>query len=50
MKWGSDGGRSPRAAPATRSARIERLQKLREDGALTKAEFDREKAKILAEQ
>ena len=31
-------------------ARIERLQKLREDGALTKAEFDREKAKVLAEQ
>ncbi len=31
-------------------ARIERLQKLREEGALTKAEFDREKAKVLAEQ
>ncbi|MBM3666707.1 MAG: SHOCT domain-containing protein [Actinobacteria bacterium] len=31
-------------------ARIERLQKLRESGALTEAEFDKEKAKILAEQ
>jgi hypothetical protein len=31
-------------------AKIERLQKLRESGALSKAEFDKEKAKILAEQ
>lgn len=31
-------------------AKIERLQKLHESGALSKAEFDREKAKILAEQ
>jgi hypothetical protein len=31
-------------------AKIERLQKLRESGALTDAEFDKEKAKILAEQ
>ena len=31
-------------------AKIERLQKLRESGALTKAEFDKEKAKILAGQ
>jgi hypothetical protein len=30
-------------------AKLERLQKLRQDGALTDAEFDREKAKILAE-
>ena len=30
--------------------RIERLQKLRESGAITDAEFDREKSKILAEQ
>lgn len=30
--------------------KLERLQKLREDGAITVAEFDREKAKILAEQ
>lgn len=30
--------------------KIERLQKLHQEGALSKAEFDREKAKILAEQ
>jgi len=30
--------------------RIERLQKLKESGAITKGEFDKEKAKILAEQ
>ena len=30
--------------------RIERLQKLKESGAITQKEFDREKAKILAEQ
>jgi Short C-terminal domain len=29
--------------------KIERLQKLRESGALTDAEFQREKAKILSE-
>jgi hypothetical protein len=30
-------------------AKLERLQKLRESGALTDAEFEREKAKVLAE-
>jgi hypothetical protein len=53
MLAGASGG----ASPAPRSGgggdaigRIERLQKLRESGAITKAEFDKEKAKILAEQ
>ena len=40
----------PKGGSGDTIARIERLQKLREEGALTKAEFDREKAKILAEQ
>ena len=30
-------------------AKLERLQKLRQSGALTDSEFEREKAKILAE-
>lgn len=30
--------------------KLERLQRLREDGAITKSEFDKEKAKILASQ
>ncbi len=46
LPWGSGGdggGRGPQIA------KLERLQKLRESGALTDAEFEREKAKILAE-
>lgn len=44
-------GSGPRRSSGGDSiARIERLQKLRESGALTQAEFDKEKAKILAEQ
>ena len=50
MKWGAMGGSVARAGSGDTIARIERLQKLREEGALTKVEFDREKAKILAEQ
>jgi hypothetical protein len=50
MKWGSAGGGTSRSSGGDTIAKIERLQKLREEGALTKAEFDREKAKILAEQ
>ncbi len=50
MKWGSAGGAKAKSGSGDTIARIERLQKLREEGALTKAEFDREKAKILAEQ
>ena len=46
---GSAGGsRQVRVGDAI--GKIERLQKLREEGALTEVEFDREKAKILAEQ
>ncbi len=47
MGWGSAGsvGGSGDAI-----GKIERLQKLRESGALSKEEFDREKAKVLAEQ
>jgi hypothetical protein len=62
--WGrpgrSGGGRSaPTSWPTSGAAkakggdtiaRIERLQKLKETGALTDAEFEREKAKVLAEQ
>jgi hypothetical protein len=33
----------------TQIGKIERLQKLRESGALTDGEFEREKAKILSE-
>jgi hypothetical protein len=58
------GGRDERPAPATggtggimsrmtaagsQIAKLERLQKLRESGALTDTEFEREKAKVLAE-
>ena len=41
---------SGRAKGGDAIGKIERLQKLRESGAITKAEFDKEKAKILAEQ
>jgi hypothetical protein len=51
------GLQNARSAPAGSSkgggdtiGRIERLQKLRESGAINDAEFEREKAKILAEQ
>ena len=57
LPFGS-GDSSASSAPSSRKSakggdtigKIERLQKLHEEGALTKAEFDREKAKILAEQ
>ena len=48
-QWGL-GGTTAKSGSGDAIGKIERLQKLREDGALTKAEFDREKAKILAEQ
>jgi Short C-terminal domain len=48
LPWGStppsDGG-----GTSGQIAKLERLQKLRESGALTDAEFEREKAKVLAE-
>ena len=47
MKWGSAG--KPAAGGGDAIGRIERLQKLRESGAITDAEFQKEKAKILAE-
>lgn len=49
---GSSGPGSARASSGGRGdavSRLERLQKLREKGALTETEFEREKAKILAE-
>jgi hypothetical protein len=51
MPWGtagSGGGGGRKAGDSI--GKLERLQKLREDGALSDAEFEREKAKILAEQ
>jgi Short C-terminal domain len=48
LPWGStppSGG----SGTSGQIARLERLQKLRESGALTDAEFEREKAKVLAE-
>jgi hypothetical protein len=44
------GSGSRRSSGGDSIAKIERLQKLRESGALSAAEFDKEKAKILAEQ
>lgn len=46
--WGSAG--KPAAGGGDAIGRIERLQKLRESGAITDAEFNKEKSKILAEQ
>jgi hypothetical protein len=53
MPWGSSGASGAGKGGGSGGdtiGKIERLQKLREDGAITKAEFDREKAKILGEQ
>jgi len=49
LPWGSGGGVSASGGSGGQIAKLERLQKLRESGALTDAEFEREKAKILAE-
>jgi Short C-terminal domain len=48
MQWGSAGG--GRKSPGDAIGKIERLQKLKESGAINDSEFAREKAKILAEQ
>jgi Short C-terminal domain len=50
LPWGGSGS-SPSGGGGTggQIAKLERLAKLRESGALTDAEFEREKAKILAE-
>jgi hypothetical protein len=51
LPWGSTGGTATRKAGSGDTlGKIERLQKLRESGALSDAEFQREKAKILAEE
>jgi hypothetical protein len=48
LPWGSTGTVSA-GGTGGQIAKLERLQKLRESGALTDSEFDREKAKILGE-
>jgi hypothetical protein len=48
LPWASAGGGSSRGT-GSQIDRLERLQRLRESGALTDAEFEREKAKILSE-
>jgi Short C-terminal domain len=50
LPWGSTGpGSGGGGGTSGQIAKLERLQKLRESGALTDAEFEREKAKVLAE-
>jgi Short C-terminal domain len=50
LPWGSTGaGATGGGGTAGQIAKLERLQKLRESGALTDSEFEREKAKILSE-
>jgi hypothetical protein len=48
LPWGST-PQSSGGGTGSQIAKLERLQKLRESGALTDAEFEREKAKVLAE-
>ena len=48
LPWGSTPP-SPGGGTSGQIAKLERLQKLRESGALTDAEFEREKTKVLAE-
>jgi hypothetical protein len=50
LPWGSSmGAASSGGGTGGQIAKLERLQKLRESGALTDSEFEREKAKILSE-
>jgi hypothetical protein len=49
LPWGSSGTASAGGGTGGQIAKLERLQKLRESGALTDSEFEREKAKILSE-
>ena len=50
LPWGSTGpAASGGGGTSGQIAKLERLQKLRESGALTDSEFEREKAKILSE-
>jgi hypothetical protein len=47
--WGSGGAGGGGGGTSDQIGKLERLQKLHESGALSKAEFDKEKAKILSE-
>jgi Short C-terminal domain len=49
LPWGSSTPNQGGSGTSGQIAKLERLQKLRESGALTDAEFEREKAKVLAE-
>jgi hypothetical protein len=49
MPWGTAAAASSAGGTGGQIAKLERLQKLRESGALTDMEFEREKAKILSE-
>jgi putative oligomerization/nucleic acid binding protein len=49
LPWGSTGSASSGGGTAGQIAKLERLQRLRQSGALTDAEFEREKAKVLSE-
>jgi Short C-terminal domain len=49
LPWGSSGSRPASGGGGAQISKLERLQRLRESGALTDSEFAREKAKILAE-
>jgi hypothetical protein len=49
LPWGSGGSRSTGGGSGAQISKLERLQRLRESGALTDSEFEREKAKVLAE-
>jgi len=49
MPWGS-GGAGPARSGGDAIGKLERLQKLKQSGAINDGEFQREKAKILAEQ
>jgi hypothetical protein len=49
FSWGSAAPASGGGGTGGQIAKLERLQKLRESGALTDSEFEREKAKVLSE-
>jgi hypothetical protein len=49
LPWGSSPPSPGGGGTSGQIAKLERLQKLRESGALTESEFEREKAKVLAE-
>lgn len=49
LPWGSTPSSAGAGGTSGQIAKLERLQKLRESGALSDAEFEREKAKVLSE-